>query len=296
MILQPASPRRSRRKFRPWNPTTYTAILLIVAIVSVAGWKMEESGWMENSVTHVMSSPLRFLQGTRAYVLHTVKEVRLAIHTHKEFDLLREEAERLRQENQELRIAAADAVHLRALLDLPDRTPFRALSALVINRDLGTSFALIINRGKEDGVAVNQPVLSASQGLVGRIERALSRTSRVQLITDYNSVVGVRVENKSLEAIVRGSPKEGLLIMSDLFLTGDAHIVPEPGDRILTSGFGRVFPPDLLVGEVIGPDEIQEGAYRVAPTVDTRIIYEILILLDIERREELELLEPSEVS
>ncbi|MFH1739305.1 MAG: rod shape-determining protein MreC [bacterium] len=296
MILQPGMPQRRRRKFRPWSPTTFTVILLLIAIVSIASWKVEEAGWFENRLTWIMSAPLRFLQGTRVRLIAISSNIRTAIHAREELETLREEVEKTRAENQELRIAAADTAHLRSLLDLPDRSPFRALPALVINRDLISTPALIINRGTEDGVLINQPVVSPSEGLVGRIERALFRTARVQLLIDYSSMVGVRIEGKPLEAIVRGSPKDGVLILSDVFHLGGARTLPEPGDRVFTSGIGRVFPSNLLVGSVEEPVDGEEGTFRVTPAVDIRRIYEVLILLDIDRREEQELLDPVDIS
>ena len=296
MILQPGVSRKSHRKFRPWNPTMFAVILLVIAIVSVTSWKVEESGWLENRLTRIMSSPLRILQGTRIWMLETSDNIRLALKAREELEILREEAAQLKRENQELRIVAEDTAHLRSLLDLSDRSEFRSVPALVINRDLISSQALIINRGEEDGLSVNQPVVSALEGLVGRVERVLSKTARVQLITDYNSVVGVRVEDKPLEAIVRGNPKARALMMSDLFHGGGAHMAPEPGDRVLTSGIGRVFPPNLVVGRIESPNPDEEGVFRVAPLIDARRIYEVLILLDIDRAEEQELLGPIEVS
>jgi rod shape-determining protein MreC len=217
-------------------------------------------------------------------------------HARDELATLRDEVENLRRENQELRIAAAEAAHLRSLLDLPDRLRFRTLPGLVINRDFVPSEALIINRGREHGVSINQPVVSATEGLVGRIERVLSTTSRVQLITDYNSVVGVRIEQKPLEGIVRGNPRERVLILSDILRMGGANVSPEEGNKVFTSGVGRVFPPDVLVGYVETSLPGEEEMFRIVPAVDGRCLYEVLILLDIDRREEQELLGPVDVS
>ncbi len=296
MILQPITPPQRRRKFRLWNPTTYTVVLLIVAIVSVASWKIEESGWMENRLTRLMSSPVRVLEGTRAWLVDVSDNIDTAIRAREELIELRDEVERLRRENQELRIAAADVDHLRNLLNLPDRTSFHALPALVINRDLAYSQAVIINRGSEHGVAVNQPVISGEEGLVGRIERVFKTTARVMLINDYGSAVGVRVEGKPLEALVRGNPKERALNMTDLFPTAGTEVLPDEGDRVFTSGVGRVFPANLLVGRIQGEVQNEEEVYRVEPEVDGRRIYEVLVLLGIDRREEMELLGPPEFS
>ena len=296
MLLQPAMRPRRRRKFRPWNPTTYTVILLILAIVSVASWKVEEAGWLENRLTRFMSRPVRSLEGTRMWLMDIGRNIKTAIRVRDELATLRQEVEELRRENQELRIAAAESAHLRSLLDLPNRLEFHSLPAYVINRDLVFSKALIINRGREHGVRINQPVVSASEGLVGRIERVHSTTARVQLITDYNSVVGVRIDRKPLEAIVTGNPRDRVLVLSDLFHVRGANVFPEAGDRVLTSGIGRVFPPDVLVGHIESSVSDEKEDYRVVPEVDGRGVYEVLVLLGIDRREERDLLGPVDAS
>ncbi len=296
MLIQPSVPPRRRRRFRLWNPTTYAVILLALAIVSVASWKMQQAGWIESHVARIVSAPLRLLEGARIRLVEIGRNIQATIRIPRELATLRKEVDRLRRENQELRIAAAEAEHLRSLFDLPDRFPFHALPALVINRDLVTSQAVIINRGREHGVGINQPVISASQGLVGRTERVLSTTSRVQLLTDYNSVVGVRIEGKSLEAIVRGHPRDDALIMSDILHIGGANVSPEKGDKVFTSGVGRVFPPNILVGHVESAVPGEDELFRVEPAVDGRLLYKVLILLDIDRREEGELIGSADVS
>lgn len=296
MLIQPSVPPRRRRRFRLWNPTTYAVILLALATASVASWKIEEAGWIESRLARIVSTPLRLLEGTRIRLIEIGQNIRAAIHVQQQLATLREEVERLRRENQKLRIAAAEAEQLRSLFDLPDRFPFHALPALVINRDLVTCQAVIINRGRRHGVSINQPIVSASRGLVGRTERVLSTTSRVQLITDYNSVVGVRIEEKPLQAIVRGEPRDDVLIMSDILRMGGANVSPEKGDRVLTSGVGRVFPPDILVGRVESAIPGEDELFRVEPAVDGRLLYEVLILLDIDRQEERDLLGSADVS
>jgi rod shape-determining protein MreC len=63
---------------------------------------------------------------------------------------------------------------------------------------------LIINRGQEDGLAVDQFVL-ADDSIIGTICKVDDRTARVRLITDPASQIAVKVEGLSKDRILQGS-------------------------------------------------------------------------------------------
>ena len=82
-------------------------------------------------------------------------------------------------------------------------------------------------------------------GLVGRISGVGANTSRVILLTDASSRIPAVIQPSGQRAIVvgdnTGSPPVDFLENPDLV---------RPGDRIVTSGDGEVFPPGLLIGQV----------------------------------------------
>ncbi|MEM9970152.1 MAG: rod shape-determining protein MreC, partial [Pseudomonadota bacterium] len=95
--------------------------------------------------------------------------------------------------------------------------------------------------GIRDGWAVTDGL-----GLVGRISGVGDRSSRVLLVTDAASRVPVTIQPSGQNAILAGdnSPLPAL----------DFIEVPEevrPGDRVVSSGDGGVFPAGLLVGSVV---------------------------------------------
>lgn len=63
---------------------------------------------------------------------------------------------------------------------------------------------LIINRGSEDGLAVNQYVM-ADESVIGTICKVDSRTARVQLITDPASQIAVKIEGLNKDRILQGT-------------------------------------------------------------------------------------------
>ena len=164
------------------------------------------------------------------------------------------------QENTELQV-------LSALLDFARAQPDNEyLTAAIIGRDPSPFLHyVIINRGSDDSLLRGMPVVS-QQGLIGRIAAVTSGASRVQLITDPDSAINVRIEPSGAEAILSGS------------ITGDISLdlVPQdtdinPGDLVLTSGLGGNYPPNILIGQVASvrqrPFELFQTA-SVQPVVD----------------------------
>lgn len=105
-----------------------------------------------------------------------------------------------------------------------------------------------IDKGTSAGIAVGQPVV-APGGLVGDIIQASSHTATVDLITDPNFVVGLRLDS----AVVASA--QGYGRTAPMRLTFDQP--PDPGfhlnvgQELLTSGLSMErFPPGIPVARV----------------------------------------------
>lgn len=136
---------------------------------------------------------------------------------------------------------------LAALLDFARTQPeSRYLAGSVIGRDVSPFLRSIwIGVGSDDGVARGMPVVT-NQGLVGRVMEVFPTVSRVQLITDPQSAVNVRLQD---------SRADGVLVAE---LSGELHIemisqeeTISPEELVLTSGLGGNYPPDIPVGQVL---------------------------------------------
>ncbi|WP_147164701.1 rod shape-determining protein MreC [Pararhodospirillum oryzae] len=197
----------------------------------------------------------------------------------RQLSVLRAENERLSEENDRLgrwqavaRQLEAENEALRSLLHyVPDPTA-HTISARVV-ADTGGSFArsLLVLAGERNGVRRGQAVLSG-QGLVGTIADAGQRSARVLLLTDINSRVPVLLEESRVRAILMGDNDD----MPQLrFLKERAQV--RPGDRVVTSGDARVFPPGIPVGVVASVDDkggigvdlfVEQGRLDVVRIVD----------------------------
>lgn len=147
----------------------------------------------------------------------------------------------------------------------------------VVMADSGSPFrqSVLLNVGARDGIRDGWAAMDGI-GLVGRISGVGRRTARVILLTDTNSRIPVVVQPSGQKALLSGDnsaePPLEFLEKADLV---------RPGDKVVTSGDGGVFPAGLLVGEVI---QKPDRRLRVVLAAD----YERLEFLRVLRSHDLE--------
>ena len=200
---------------------------------------------------------------------------------------LRESTDELRRENERLRgelaadwELAAENARLREMLAFQKQTEATHLAATVIAAD-SSSFAegFRIDRGSYHGVGPNMAVITPN-GVVGRVVEVSLLHSDVQRITDARSAVPVRVQRTRAQGVLEGLA-EGLCHMKYVARADDV----EPGDIVITSGLGGIFPKGLVVGTVVSAQKKEFGVLqevRVAPAVDfRRLPEEVFVVVEV---------------
>jgi rod shape-determining protein MreC len=194
------------------------------------------------------------------------------------------ENDRLKKEIAELRIQLQTASEgkkeneqLRQILGLKEQLPFRMEAAEVIARDAKAmvSNTLTVNRGSISGVRSQIPVL-APGGVLGITTLVAATTSKVQLITDPSSSIGVMLQNDRVSGILAGAGG-GLCILRFMPLTSNL----KKDDIIITSGEDGIFPKGLPVGKVLR--EIRESEFyksaEVMPFKTQSSLSEVILLI-----------------
>jgi rod shape-determining protein MreC len=155
----------------------------------------------------------------------------------------------LRSDNELLRAGAAEALRLRAVVNLIRNSAKPPLAASVIALLPTPHFDTVtVNRGTRDGVQF-QSVARTPQGLLGQVTDVSALSSEVMLLTDLNSGVGALVRrNGKLQGIgiVQGTGRGQPLELQNLKRDDDVR----PGDLVVTSGYGGVFPADIPIGTI----------------------------------------------
>lgn len=163
----------------------------------------------------------------------------------------------LRREVQQMRAWREAALQLEQenarLLDFNNVRLDPALTFVtgVVMADSGSPFrqSVLLNVGARDGILDGWPAMDGI-GLVGRISGVGQQTSRVILLTDTSSRIPVIIQPSGQRAILAGD--NSFYPPLDFLENPD---VVRPGDRVVTSGDGGLFPPELLVGQVaLGTD------------------------------------------
>ncbi len=180
------------------------------------------------------------------------------------------ELEQLHRDNQELRLLAARGTEalrennrLRDLIGWQKQSPWKLKPARVVLRDPANWWRSVqIDLGRRDGLVPNLPVL-APEGLVGRVALVGLTRSQVLLLGDPSCRVSALVENEKRDQGILGS---GGPVDTDLvelnYLAPAADV--KPGQGVMTSGLGGVFPKGITIGKIVDARPVEYGLYTQA--------------------------------
>ncbi|HSH32702.1 MAG TPA: rod shape-determining protein MreC [Actinomycetota bacterium] len=206
----------------------------------------------------------------------------------------------LSKENQELKdeLAAAhaeDAVNdliqvqneeLQGLLDLRATLDPEPIAAVVIANGLSNfEWTITIDKGSNDGIAKDQPVVTGSAEapmLVGRVVQVSPDSADVRLIIDRESAVAAVLKDSGEAGLIHGQGDADLR-MTDVepgtVTEGDVEQVFTLGYEV--TGQPGLYPPDLLIGQVsrtVPADNATEEFIEVRPAVDFATLQFVLVL------------------
>jgi len=164
-----------------------------------------------------------------------------------------EQNQELRRELQQMKAWKEAALQLEQenakLLDLNKVRLDPALTFItgVVLADSGSPFrqSVLLNVGARDGIQ-NGWATTDGLGLVGRVSGVGDTSSRVILLNDTNSRIPVTIQPSGQRSILMGDNSP--LPLLDFL---EAPEAVRPGDRVISSGDGGVFPAGQLVGQVV---------------------------------------------
>ena len=158
---------------------------------------------------------------------------------------------------------AAENVRLRQLLNATELL----MDSVLVTEVIGVSpnpqgHTVTIDRGRDDGVYVGQPLLDA-EGLMGQITTVYSGHSIALLITDSTHALPVQVLRNGVRSIAEGVSDFNRMTLR--FVSPTADIIE--GDQLVSSGLGGLFPVGYPVGVVTSIKQ-KPGAIFVDVDVD----------------------------
>lgn len=185
------------------------------------------------------------------------------------YALLTSQISRLTDENSEL----------RTQLNYFQGKGTKHLLANIVGREiLGTEQTIIIDRGRNDGISLNDPVLVAEGILIGKIIKIENTISIVRLLNDNSSRIGATLlnHNKSIGVVEGGF---GISLKMNLIPRDEIVLV---NDQVITSGLETSTPRGLLIGSIA---EVENEPYKpfqqaiISPATDFGRLTFVSVLL-----------------
>lgn len=189
---------------------------------------------------------------------------------------LKEENARLKSENDMLQKQINDSKgmqdendELRQMLGLKkSQTDLTLIAASVSAKDpSGWYSSFTIDKGSNDGIAEEQPVVNANRELIGRIGRVGDNWAEVVTIIDPQASVGGMVKRSKAIGIIEGDSElryENKCRFG--YLSRDTDIVT--GDYVETSGQGGIYPRGLIIGII---DEVKDDSSTMSRTATVKL-------------------------
>ena len=161
------------------------------------------------------------------------------------------EAKAILQENRELKATLQLRQHSRG--------------TVATGRVVGSSFTsprrfAILSAGTSEGVQVGMPV-RAPAGLIGRVIDSGALASRVLLVSDRTSVIPAKILRNGMPVISQGRG-DGTVDVRPLEVGRNPF---KPGDIVITSGTGGLYPPLVPIARVV---RLNDDAAIAVPLAD----------------------------
>ncbi len=183
---------------------------------------------------------------------------------------LKKENDNLKQENQKLLsqiFSLQETVKQNQAINEAIQNTRTDKYKLILAETIGldsTGDFILLNKGLDDGIFENMPVISSQKVLYGKTFKVYKNFSQVMLISNKNSVVDAKIQDTdTAKTPIYGAIKGNgnLSVYLDL-VPLDAQI--KEGDTLITSGLEGVFPKDLLVGKITYSDKNDLKPFQTA--------------------------------
>ncbi|NCC43384.1 MAG: rod shape-determining protein MreC [Clostridia bacterium] len=207
-----------------------------------------------------------------------------------ENEALKEQVDELTAKNSNLIQDQEEAERLRTLYDLDQEySEYDKIGAQVIGKDTGNWYStFIINRGSDDGIAVDMNVIS-NGGLVGIVTETGAHWATVRSIIDDSSNVSASVTSISQNCMVTGDLEmmdEGKIRFIQLT---DKDDQVQEGDKVVTSSVSNKFLKGILIGYISEAENDSNNLTKngtIIPVVDFDDIQKVLVITQLKQQTE----------
>ena len=227
-------------------------VIILVALIGFSLRDRERVTLPEQLIKDAASVGQELFSKPAGFVAGTIEQADLLFDSYAEnkrlktrladYAAVRSEVAALQTENEELRKILGKEEDLRA---------YSPIQATVIGRSPDQwEDRLILDKGAKAGIAENMAVMTAD-GLIGKVTLVTPLTSTVELLTGGNANFRVSALVQSgvneIHGLIEGYDSErGELLLKRVPSGFDI----QPGQKVVSSGLGGIFPKGLVIGEI----------------------------------------------
>lgn len=203
------------------------------------------------------ATTVRFLSMTIFFPLQTILSQTTRIkNIFGENKRLKQEVVQLSTTVAELKEESAENIRLRSLLNLAADFTYDLLPVRVIAKDPSPlARSIVISSGNIDSIKMYMPLIG-EKGVVGKVVQVMHQISQVQLLKDPSNRTSVLFSRTRTIGILETENGH------DFFVNCRSHEPVEPGDTLVTSGLGGIYPRGMTVGYVKRIDNIKDPLFK----------------------------------
>ena len=210
------------------------------------------------------SNETKYVNRIESIIIDSISKIMYPKSWYKDILLVKEENKSLKQEVTQLSLYNAKLNNykiendkLRKMLSFKEAyDKISILPCNVVNHSFSSSpNSIIVDVGNNDGIFLNQAVIDM-HGLVGKTISKGAIASKVQVITDQNFAVSVKIGLDLQIAIFKPTHgKYGLL--EGVIKSSKLNV----GDIIYTSGISEIYPSDIPVCKIVSLTDDNDKAF-----------------------------------
>lgn len=258
-------------------------VIFLVALISFSLRDRDHASLPEQFIKDVVGFGQSIFSKPTQYITGVFENVDSLLNTYDENKRLKSRLEEFAKLQADVNVLTLENSTLREIVGKEESLrKYEPIQATVIARNPDQwEEKVVLDKGTIHGVEVNMAVMT-SQGLIGKVFLTTSFTSTVELLSTQNpnyrvsAMVTVDGENKVFGLIEGYDDERNELILKRI----DSNIEIKPGQKVMSSGLGGIFPEGLYIGEITEVTTDDFGLTKMAyikPAADFALLDHVMV-------------------
>lgn len=266
---------------KPHRPRVFlyllVLVLLSVILITINAKDNRQPDFVENLVSALVSPLQKIISNSQNAINSFYNKYFYLVGVKEENLRLKAEMATIKSLQNELAEMRLERKRLLSLLDVKEQSSPKTMFAKIIGYDSTNWNRMVtIDKGTIHGMERKMPIVS-NGGLIGKIESASRSSSKVLLITDIRNAVDAVIQESRAQGVVVGTNRE---LCEMKYVSLEEKV--KNGGRVVSSGFGGVYPKGLLIGEVAKVERKEFGLFQevfIKPSADLEHLEEVMVIM-----------------